>query len=60
MQKKTIIWTAVATTAAVIAIYYIRKKRTAGRHASPDGKPGKHITNVFSRAKGIASGEYTL
>jgi hypothetical protein len=59
MQKKSIIWTAVATTAAVVAIYYIRKRNSTSRTAQPATR-SRHLTQAFTRAKGAASGEYTL
>lgn len=57
MQRKAVIWTAVATTAAVLAIYYIRKRKVSRSESSQ--KDRQH-THVFTRNKGIASGEYTL
>jgi hypothetical protein len=59
MQKNTIMWTAVATTAAAFIIYYFRKKKSAASKNSQKGRD-KHLTDVFSRAKGLATGEYTL
>jgi hypothetical protein len=59
IQKNTLIWTAVATTAAAFIFYYIRKKRSSAQENMPRGRD-KHLTHVFSRAKGLGSGEYTL
>jgi hypothetical protein len=59
MQKKAMLWTAVATTAAAIVIYYIRRKRNREPEQVSHGRT-KHLTRVFTRAKGIAQGEYTL
>jgi hypothetical protein len=58
MQKKTILWTALAITAAGVAVYYLRKRRAdADRYGK---KRDRHNSQVFARAKGYASGEYTL
>lgn len=59
VRKNAIIWTAVATTAAAFAIFYFRKKRKTMNHHPERGRQ-KHLTDVFARAKGVASGEYTL
>jgi hypothetical protein len=61
MQKKAMLWTAVATTAAAIVVYYIRRKRNREQQQQHVGQGrSKHLTRVFTRAKGIAQGEYTL
>lgn len=61
MQKKSIILTAIgATVAAAITIYYLRKKRMALIHHTPSKRKGKHPVETFTRAKGFASGEFTL
>jgi hypothetical protein len=54
------LWTAVATTAAAIVVYYIRRKRNHEAQQVTHDRRSKHLTKVFTRAKGIASGEYTL
>ncbi|MBC7948879.1 MAG: hypothetical protein H7Y42_13400 [Chitinophagaceae bacterium] len=54
------IWTAVATTAAAVVVYYIRKRRMANSESPTPYKRTKHLTNAFSRAKSVATGEFTL
>jgi len=58
MQKKnTIMWTAIATTAASIAVvYYMRKRKVTKK----EDQRRNYITDVSTRARGFAMGEFTL
>ena len=63
MQKKTVLWIAAGAIAAIAAgtvVYYLRKRKRAGSQHGTNHKKDKHLTHAFSKAKGHASGEYTL
>jgi hypothetical protein len=60
MKKKSLIWTIAATAsiATAITVYYLRRKKMRTAHDLKHGD--RHLTNVFARAKEVASGEFTL
>jgi hypothetical protein len=60
MQKKTILWTAVATTAAAIAVYYMRRKKSTAANNTPGRRKSKHLVKAFTRAKKYPDGEFVL
>lgn len=58
MKKKTLFWTAIATTAVSITVYYIRKKKAANR-LEREQEEKAYYANV-SRRKPYGFGEFTL
>lgn len=56
MKKKTLLWTAIATTAVGITVYYMRKKRVAKR---TEQERIDYMANV-SRRRPYSFGEFTL
>jgi hypothetical protein len=56
MKKKTLFWTAIATTAVGITVYYIKKKKAAIRQTR---EREDYFANVSSR-KPYGFGEFTL
>lgn len=59
MKKKTLFWTAIATTAMGITVYYLRKKKIANRQAREEEERAIYYANV-SRRKPYGFGEFTL
>jgi hypothetical protein len=56
MKKKTLLWTAIATTAVGITVYYMRKKKAAIRQAR---EREDYYANISTR-KAYGFGEFTL
>jgi hypothetical protein len=56
MKKKTLFWTAVATTAVGITVYYMRKKRAEKR---TEQERINYMANVSQR-RPYSFGEFTL
>jgi hypothetical protein len=56
MKKKTLLWTAIATTAVGITVYYIKKKKAAIRQAR---EREDYYANISTR-KAYGFGEFTL
>jgi len=59
MKKKTLFWTAIATTAMGITVYYIRKKKIANKIAREEEERASYFANI-SRRKAHGFGEFTL
>lgn len=57
MKKKTLFWTAIATTAVGITVYYIKKKKADIRREEEER--ANYYANV-SRRKPYGFGEFTL
>lgn len=60
MQKKTILYMAAGALAAGAVVYYLAKRKKSDGQQARSHKKDKHLTQVFSKAKGYSSGEYTL
>jgi hypothetical protein len=57
MKKKTLFWTAIATTAMGITVYYLRKKKVGKRQAEEERIT--YMANVSQR-RPYSFGEFTL
>jgi hypothetical protein len=57
MKKKTLFWTAIATTAMGITVYYLRKKKVEKREAEEERR--NYMANVSQR-RPYSFGEFTL
>lgn len=57
MKKKTLFWTAIATTAVGITVYYLRKKKVAKQRMEQERID--YMANVSQR-RPYSFGEFTL